>query len=377
MENNQETKEERRKRLARERAKRIYAEKKDDILAYKKNKYENEKKVPKEEQKKRGRKPIEKTYSVPKVNKKTKYTEDELINLINTDDEIKAEDTKKYHTANIRRFFNTAECEDLSCLKKDYKLAFNRVETATNRFTGEPYLPQTIQHTLKTILLIFNRYAPNFVSSKIKEYLQNKINQYTLQTIDYNDNKRETDIYPTFNDYIKKVKNKYGTDSKEYLVAKLYSEFSIRDDYGDAPILYAPISSKEINYFVLKKNYVYFILNVYKTSNRYSSVKYTFSHNVSNLIKKYINNNNINTGGSMFDGKLIGKFLFDGNLSPFVSNMNKELGYTNLGGINIFRHIRISELDGDNYEEKAKLLNEMGHSALTQPKYRRNLETKL
>jgi hypothetical protein len=57
--------------------------------------------------------------------------------------------------------------------------------------------------------------------------------------------------------------------------------------------------------------------------------------------------------------------------------MNKELGYNNLGGVTIFRHIRISELDGDNYEEKAKLLNEMGHSALTQPKYRRNLETKL
>lgn len=367
MENNQETKEERRKRLARERAKRIYAEKKDDILAYKRNKYDTERKLPKEQQQKRGRKPIEKTYNTPIINKKTKFTEDELINLINTDDEIKSNETKTFHTNNIKRFFKDTECEDLRCLKKEYKLAFNRLENGFNAFTGEAYLPQTIRHTLKTLSLVFNRYANNLITENVKTYLQNLTNKYTLISNDYYSEKQETIVYPSFKELIKKVKDRYGTDSKEYLIVKLYSELSIRDNFGNAPILEKPMTSREINYFVMTKKYTYFILNDYKTNNRYGSIKYTFSSEVNKLIRNYMENNNIQ----------IGDALFEGNLSSFVSNMNKQLGYNNHGGINIFRHIRISELDGDDYDAKVKLLEQMGHSALTQPKYRRNISVKI
>ena len=364
----EETKEERRKRLARERAKRIYEEKKETILAYKKDKYAETKAIPKEDQKKRGRKKsIEKTYSTPSITKKTKFTEEELINLINTDDEIKSSETKKYHSSNIRRFFRTTECQDLSCLKTDYKLVFDRLTNANNIFSAEILLPQTIKHTLKTLLLVFNRYAENYINPKIKDYLQDKISEFTLEATDYYDKKQQTEIYPTFDEYLKKTKSKYGTDSKQYLVAKLYSELSIRDDYGNAPVLNNPITSKEINYFVLKKNYIYFILNDYKTSAKYSSIKYTFSSPTNKLIRQYMTNNNIS----------IGDVLFEGNLSAFVSNMNKELGYDNLKGINIFRHMKISELSGDSYEDKVKLSKIMGHAVLTQSKYRRNLEVKL
>lgn len=367
MEEQQMTKEELRKAKARERAKRNYDEKKDTILAYKKDKYSETKAIPKEDQKKRGRKPIEKTYSTPSISKKTKFTEDELINLINTDDAIKSEETKKYHSSNIRRFFRTTECEDLSCLKTDYKLVFDRLANANNTFTGESLLPQSIKHTLKSLLLIFNRYASDYINPKIKEYLQDKISEFTLQATDYYDDKQQTEIYPTFDEYLEKCKSKYGTDSKQYLVAKLYSELAVRDDFGNAPVLDKPLVSTEINYFVLKKNYIYFILNDYKTSAKYSTIKYTFSSSTNRLIRQYMTNNNIQ----------IGDVLFDGNLSPFVSNMNKELGYGNLKGINIFRHMKISELSGDNYEDKVKLSKIMGHAVLTQNKYRRNLEVKL
>jgi hypothetical protein len=83
------------------------------------------------------------------------------------------------------------------------------------------------------------------------------------------------------------------------------------------------------------------------------------------LIRKYIANNNIQFGQPLFP---------ENKLSTFVSKMNNELGYGDLNGINIFRHIRISELDGETYEDKVKLANVMGHSVLTQKNYRRNLE---
>jgi hypothetical protein len=127
------------------------------------------------------------------------------------------------------------------------------------------------------------------------------------------------------------------------------------------------MKSQEINYFVMRKQYIYFINNDYKTSNKYNSVKYTFSTTLTKLIKDYINRNNLQ----------LGDFLFDGNLSAFVSNMNKELGYDNLGGINIFRHIRVSEMDGETYEDKIKLAKQMGHSSMTIPKYRNKIELKV
>jgi hypothetical protein len=362
----EESKEDRRKRLARERAKRNYEQNKDSILAYKKEKYSYIK-IPKEEQQKRGRKPIEKEFGITTINKKTRFTEEEIINLIMNDDEINSVETKKFHSNNIRRFFRIAECEDLRCLKIDYKLASKRVEDGLNQFTGEPLSPQSIQHTFASILFVISNYATELLNPKIKDYLQDKFNEYSLRTNDYYDTKRNELVYPSFKNYIKKVKEKYGTDSKEYLVANLYNEFTIRDDYGNAPILDNPMSSNEINYFVMRKQYIYFINNDYKTSNKYNSIKYTFSTTLTRLIKNYMANNNIN----------LGDFLFNGNLSNFVSNMNKQLGYDNLGGINIFRHMRVSEMDGETYEDKIKLAKQMGHSAMTIPKYRNKIELKV
>ena len=362
----EETKQERRKRLARERAKRNYEQNKESILAYKKENYSYTK-IPKEEQKKRGRKAEEKEFSITTINKKTRFTEDELINLIMNDDEIKSVETKKFHSANIKRFFRITECEDLRCLKINYKLAVKRVEDGTNAFTGEPLTPQSIQHTFASILFVINKYATELLSTKIKDFLQDKFSEYSLRTNDYYDNKRNETIYPSFKTYIQKVKDKYGTDSKQYLVANLYNEFTIRDDYGNAPILDKPMKSQEINYFVMRKQYIYFINNDYKTSNKYNSIKYTFSTTLTKLIKDYINRNNLQ----------LGDFLFDGNLSGFVSNMNKELGYDNLGGINIFRHIRVSEMDAETYEDKIKLAKQMGHSSMTIPKYRNKIELKV
>ena len=54
--------------------------------------------------------------------------------------------------------------------------------------------------------------------------------------------------------------------------------------------------------------------------------------------------------------------------------MNDSIGYDDLGGINIFRHIRVSELDGDTYEDKVKIVNIMGHSVITEKQYKKNLE---
>jgi hypothetical protein len=83
-------------------------------------------------------------------------------------------------------------------------------------------------------------------------------------------------------------------------------------------------------------------------------------------MRKYIINNNIQIGDPLFPEK---------SLSNFVSNMTVSIGYEGLNGINAFRHMRISELDGGaTYAEKVELANTMAHSVITQKNYRRNLE---
>ena len=362
MEEQNETKEERKIRMARERAKKSYELRREEILKKKRDNY-----VPVEKKQKRGRKPIKKTYEPVSIDKKTKFTEDELIRLIMNDDDIKSEKTKLFHVNNIKRFFKNAECQDLTCLKSDYKLAVKRIEDSLNIYSGENLKPQTITHTFAGLLFAITKYASNLLPENIKKYLTDKFSEYILITNDSNKQKKEELVYPSFKTYLEKVKQKYGIESKEFLVASLYSEFTIRDDYGNAPILEKPLKTKEINYFVIKKKYVYFILNVYKTSNKYNTIKFTFSNNVSNLIKNYIKNNNIN----------IGDILFNTNLSAFVSNMSKELGYADLGGINLFRHIRVSEIDGGaTYQDKVALASQMGHIILTQDKYKNKIELK-
>ncbi len=85
------------------------------------------------------------------------------------------------------------------------------------------------------------------------------------------------------------------------------------------------------------------------------------------LLSDYINKNNI---------KYIQYVFGNQKLSKFVSNMNKELGFPDGGGVNLFRHMRVSEFmkEGNHsYEEREKLADEMGHSMVMQDMYNRGV----
>ena len=88
---------------------------------------------------------------------------------------------------------------------------------------------------------------------------------------------------------------------------------------------------------------------------------------MSDLIRNYINKNNINYGDYLFSVS---------TLSRFVSKMSKEIGYDVT--INTLRHMAISKVfeKARSLEERQTLAREFGHSIRTQEEYRGTLKEK-
>jgi hypothetical protein len=233
---------------------------------------------------------------------------------------------------------------------------------------GNTFSPGTLRSTFTTLATIIERYVGSFIPKKALLYIQNKVKEYKSQATDQYIENQEI-IYPTFSTYKQKIEDMYGKDSKQYLLTSLYEIFTLRDNYGNLPILTAPptpLKKATTNYIVIKKLYSYIVLSNYKTSSEYNTLRLTLPSSLDKLMRKYIINNNIQIGDPLFPEK---------SLSNFVSNMTVSIGYEGLNGINAFRHMRISELDGGaTYAEKVELANTMAHSVITQKNYRRNLE---
>ena len=371
-----ETKEERKKRLNRERQARYYLANADKKKQKQKDKY-----IPKENPKKSGRPKKDTTEPIVlepvNITRSTSFTQDELISIIMNDERITSNDTKKTMVSDTKRFFNNAECSSLRCLKSDYKLAINRVEegfVTKGKNIGSNFSAGTLRSTFTTLATIIERYVGNFIPKKALKFIQDKVKAYKSQATDEYIEKQEI-VYPTFSTYKKKVEDMYGKESPEFLIPSLYEAFAVRDNYGNIPILDNPPTplkkaknSAIPNYIVIKKNYSYIVLSDFKTSNEYDTLRLTLPSSVNKLMKKESSKKNIQFGQPLFP---------EDKLSTFVSNMNNEIGYFDLGGVTAYRHMRISELDGATYAEKVELANTMAHSVITQKQYRRNLEVSI
>jgi len=165
--------------------------------------------------------------------------------------------------------------------------------------------------------------------------------------------------YPTFAEYLEKSKAMFGADSREYLLASMYSELTCRNDFN---LTVTNKNLKSGNYLLVQKTKLTIVLNEYKTAEKYGQMRHTCSKELRKLILAYIEKNGIKVGDLLFGVK---------DLQPVLSLMNSRLGYST--GANLFRHMRVSELMKDpnlNYEQKLELAKNMMHDAcITQKKY--------
>jgi hypothetical protein len=208
------------------------------------------------------------------------------------------------------------------------------------------------------------------IKELVKGYYVNQFEIMKLNCIDENIVTQDT-IIISFTDYLKKIKECFGEESKEYLISLLYNEATLRDDFTLKIVSSIKDTKDDNENFIIvseKEQNLTLIINHYKTREQYGIIKIRLSIGLSRMIRKYIQVENLSMNDYLFGNK---------QLSTFVQKMNKEIDVN--GGINLYRKMKISEMykkyDGNpSAEERINLSNLMVHSPILQTRYLRKIE---
>ena len=214
------------------------------------------------------------------------------------------------------------------------------------------------------VWIIDNLHVP--IPKSTKKYYNQQLEIYKISSNDESAEKQESTQIPTFSEYLQKMKDQYGVESKIYVLSKLYEEVTLRDDFM---LIIKPTikdaDDDESNYIVVpKKENLTLIVNQYKTSDKYGQIKVKLSLPLSKITRKYIEREKLT-----YDEYLFG----DKNLSSFVSKMNKGIGITGLKAISLYRNMSVTDLlnTKPTAKQRQKLAETMKHAPLTQIKYLR------
>lgn len=290
-------------------------------------------------------------------------TYDDILFVITNNADIK-DTTKEIYIKNMKRINKLLQYDNYMDLE--------------NTDTTIKIINEATQFSINTIKLIYQTILKVIDLLDLKVAKKPFVEQFELLKIkstDENKVKQETMELPSFDKYLKEVQSRFGIDSKMYLLAMLYDNMTIRDDYGNLIIVndvkkITPDADK--NYIFVpenKKELCILRINSYKTDKKYGIIHKTLSMPVTLLIKRYMTNNNINYGD----------VLFAKEVGHYISLKNKDIN-SEYGGISWLRHIKVSDLLNQKNvtpEERLALSKEMLHSPNVQANYERNKKIKV
>ena len=295
---------------------------------------------------------------VPEVIIPTEYTLDMIQEILN---KIENENTKRKYTNDIKRLFTLSGIQKFTGTMVEFNLIKNSVENSN-------YSLSTRKGTIQSILVFLEK-SGMLIDNKVKARYALLYDVLVVKTTDEHAEKvkdTNNDVM-LYSDYIQLVLNKFGDDSKEYLVGMMYNEVTVRDNFGGLKIIDSFDCDDGKGNFLLKNGDFTIILNDYKTSKIYEKQIFTLSVELADLLTNYI------------DKHELADFLFPTHvkkgLSQTVISMNKKIGV--VGGINTIRKMKISTfLQQDNLtaEDRLKQSRSMCHSIGVQQKYRRGIK---
>ncbi len=177
------------------------------------------------------------------------------------------------------------EKKDMEWIVKNPKLVIAKIEeNYTNIKTRKNYITAIMSyiksHDYKASYSVFYDKLIDYSTSIEKEYDSNKIP------------KRRMDAYLNWNDLIN-IRDKLAKDSyasKGHLLFSMYSYIEpVRQDYGNVRILkkgFRSEKNKTQNNYIVLTSRPYLILNNYKTSDTYGTVKITIPIALKKIIMK-------------------------------------------------------------------------------------------
>lgn len=339
------------------RSKRYYDSKKE-IIAVRRKESRDECKTCKEEVK---NKPVEKP---KKDNSKIVLNREESTTQLK--ESIISESSKRFYENTLKTLEDILDCSDFNKCLKNSKTVIYKIESAhQKKDPSKLYSINTKKGLYQAILKLIDTLGIK-ISKNAREAYVNKFELTAITSHEQTKNKIANNETMDFKEYIKKVKDKFGETSKEYLVVLLYDLSGFRDNLQLLIIQKeSEATKKDINYIVVppsKTNNLKIVLNEYKTSGKYGQDVITIPKDLSKLIRNYMEINDLTNNDYLF-GKA--------KLSGFIKKFNDKMGLNIT--INNLRQMRVSSVLNNNPsdEQRLKLSKEMKHKPITSENYKR------
>jgi len=268
---------------------------------------------------------------------------------------------KKYYSQQIKTISELQNCDDIiECFNRP-NLINDIIYMRQKSNPNKTYSINSVKGYYQTILKLIDA----FKLPVKKDTYEYALNNYKILSSNQ-DKENNEQVVISYPEYLSKIKDNFGDMSKQYVLASLYNEVTVRDNYHHLKI----VSKEEprINQLIINNNKTYsIILNEFKTKGKYEKIQVALSTNLTKLLKQYMAKEKI----------AIDDYLFGiSKLSGFISKMNLEIGL--VGSINLLRHIKITtELNNENINDakiRTDLYKIMGHSLVTQLNYLRKMK---
>jgi len=278
--------------------------------------------------------------------------------------------TRKKYIDDSKTLLRITGCEDMTmCLKKSKEI-ISEIENAKQvKDPTKTYSINTKKGLFQTIVYLIDKLEIP-LTAKLKAVYVDQFEKYKIESNNEDRNKGETENVINFNTVISRIKEKFGQESKQYLLIKLYDTLTCRDNYGSLTIIESKAKiAPEKNYIIVPKNKAtpcVIVLQVYKTSKKNLKIEESCDKDVSALIRNYINEKKLS-----YNDYLFGK----SKLSGLIGLMLKTVGID--GSINYIRTSKLStELDKEGIKDAAlrlKFSKKSQHSPVTQLRYLRTV----
>ena len=287
-----------------------------------------------------------------------------ILEKLDQTEYITNDNTRQCHKNRMTTFFEITKILDLSKDIEDYDSIIDKVDNSTYGKNSIEYKPNSKKNLLESFLFCLDKFNIT-LEPIIREKYQDYYLRIKMKCNDQLEEKRtsQEDSVISYKEYEQKILDRFGGQSKEYLMIRIYKEVTCRDDL-DLYIIRDEEKHKDDltkNYLIENENTYTILLQAYKTSKNKNPIKIKLSTDLDKLVNQYIIKNNIKD--RLFPSK-------HGLNFSFINTMNKKIDIN--GGINMIRHIIISSgLLKMDLDERVKMAKNSFHSIGTQRDYNR------
>jgi hypothetical protein len=251
------------------------------------------------------------------------------------------------------------------------------LDTATLKGSDKPMALNTKKTVVESLVWTIDHLNLGLAAPVRQQYLD-MMESYKLQSKDQTKARKGDAVFDVmaYTEFLNKVKGEFGGDSKQYALASIYKEATMRDNFYNLVLVESVrgVVNDTDNYLIMPraaKGAVTVVINSYKTEKKYGVIRVKLSAGLSKLLREYVAKKGTTAGSRIFPENKTG-------LSAYISTFVKKIAPGAKGGIDWIRQSVITEqmnkAGGITAEERVALAKSCAHSPNAQLAYVRGLK---